>query len=177
MRAVTSFFESGGKMAEDIAEEELSRVRAQWAYWREFCKRNVAVTSVLDFPFADAVVPWGLNLSGDKRLLERIYCFEDREDDTHRLRRVILKVHTLRKWGARGEELYLRATKVTAVKVMLVCCCCCKCCFGRLFERECVVYCTRFSNLYTSWCHWCCGSLAERGAEGGLQGGCCFAHA
>jgi hypothetical protein len=75
MRAVTSFFESGGKMAEDIAEEELSRVRAQWAYWREFCKRNVAVTSVLDFPFADAVVPWGLNLSGDKRLLERIYCF------------------------------------------------------------------------------------------------------
>jgi hypothetical protein len=41
----------------------------------EFCKRNVAVTSVLDFPFADAVVPWGLNLSGDKRLLERIYCF------------------------------------------------------------------------------------------------------
>ena len=30
--------------------------------------------------------------------------------------------------------------KVTAVKVMLVCCCCCKCCFGRLFERECVVY-------------------------------------
>ena len=140
MRAVTSFFESGAKMAEDIAEEELSRVRAQWAYWREFCKRNVAVTSVLDFPFADAVVPWGLNLSGDERLLERIYCFEDREDDTHRLRRVILKVHTLRKWGARGEELYLRATKVTAVKVMLVCCCCCKCCFGRLFERECVVY-------------------------------------
>ena len=120
MRAVTSFFESGGKMAEDIAEEELSRVRAQWAYWREFCKRNVAVTSVLDFPFADAVVPWGLNLSGDKRLLERIYCFEDREDDTHRLRRVILKVHTLRKWGARGDELYLRATKVTAVKVMFV---------------------------------------------------------
>ncbi len=48
---------------------------------------------------------------------------------------MILKVHTLRKWGARGEELYLRATKVTAVKVMIVCvcCCCCKCCFGRLF--------------------------------------------
>jgi hypothetical protein len=39
-----------------------------------------------------------------------------------------------RKWGARGDELYLRATKVTAVKVILVCvCCCCKCCFGQLF--------------------------------------------
>ena len=68
MRAVTSFFESGGKMAEDIAEEELSRVRAQWAYWREFCKRNVGPTAILDFPFADH---GGLNLMDAKRLLRR----------------------------------------------------------------------------------------------------------
>ncbi len=61
----------------------------------------------------------------DEWLFERIYCFEDREDDTHHLlggrrRRVLLKVHTLREWGDRGDKLYLRATKVTAVKVMFV---------------------------------------------------------
>ena len=42
MRAVDSFFESGGEMPKDGAKEEL------WAYWQEFCKRNVAVTMVLD---------------------------------------------------------------------------------------------------------------------------------
>ena len=47
-----------------------------------------------------------------KRLFERIYCFEDCEDDTHHLlggrrRRVLLKVHTLREWGDRGDKLYL----------------------------------------------------------------------
>jgi hypothetical protein len=92
------------------------------AYWREFCKRNVGPTAILDFPFADL---GGLNLMDAKRLFERIYCFEDREDDTHHLlggrrRRVLLKVHTLREWGDRGDELYLRATKVTAVKVIFV---------------------------------------------------------
>ena len=56
MRAVDSFFESGGEMPKDGAKEEL------WAYWQEVCKRNVAVTMVLDFPFVDAVVPRGLNL-------------------------------------------------------------------------------------------------------------------
>jgi hypothetical protein len=56
-------------------------------------------------------------------LLERLYCFEDHEDDTHLLlvrnrRRVILKVHTLRKWKEREIKLYERVSKVTAVKVM-----------------------------------------------------------
>ena len=77
-----------------------------------------------------------LNLSGDERLLERLYCFEDHEDDAHQLlggerRRVILKVHTLLKWGDRGDKLYLRAVKVTAVKVLLARvysgCCSCGC--------------------------------------------------
>ena len=59
----------------------------------------------------------------DEWLFERIYCFEVREDVTHHLlggrrRRVILKVHTLRKWRDRGDKLFLRANKVTAVKVM-----------------------------------------------------------
>jgi tetratricopeptide (TPR) repeat protein/CHAT domain-containing protein len=94
----------------------------RWQYWHEFCKRQVAPKCVLDFPFADR---GGLELSEDapdERLLERLYCFEDREDDLHRLlgterRRVIIKVHTLRKWRERGDQLYQRASKVTAVKV------------------------------------------------------------
>ena len=59
----------------------------------------------------------------DERLLERLYCFEDHEDDMHlavggRRRRVLLKAHTLLKWRDRGDKLFLRAAKVTAVKVM-----------------------------------------------------------
>ncbi len=92
-------------------------------YWREFCKRDVAPTCVLDLAYADH---GGLELSPDNpddRLLERLYCFEDREDDAHQLpggrrRRVILKVHTLRKWRERGDKLYERVSKVTAVKFM-----------------------------------------------------------
>jgi CHAT domain-containing protein/tetratricopeptide (TPR) repeat protein len=91
-------------------------------YWREFCKRDVAPTCVLDFAYVDHG-HGGLNLSDDDSLLERLYCFEDREDNMHlllggRRRRVILKVHTLRKWRERGNKLYERASKVTAVKFM-----------------------------------------------------------
>ena len=64
-----------------------------------------------------------LNLSEEEALLERLYCFEDYEDDTHLVlggarRRVILKVHTLTKWDERKSvRLWERANKVTAVKV------------------------------------------------------------
>lgn len=93
------------------------------AYWREFCSRDVAPTCVIDFPFAD---DGGLDLATspeDERVLERLYCFEDYEDDAHlvvggRRRRVLVKAHTLRKWRDRGDKLFLRAAKVTAVKVM-----------------------------------------------------------
>ncbi len=78
---------------------------------------------MLDFAYADH---GGLELSPDNpddRLLERLYCFEDREDHAHqvlggRRRRVILKVHTLRRWRERGDKLYERALKATAVKFM-----------------------------------------------------------
>jgi hypothetical protein len=88
--------------------------------WREFCTRDVAPQCVLDFPFPDH---GGLDLSPDDMLLERLYCFEDHEDDTNLLlgrnrRRVILKVHTLRKWKEREIKLYERVCKVTSVKVM-----------------------------------------------------------
>lgn len=94
-------------------------------YGREFCKRDMLPTCVFDFPYED-LGPNGLDLfreGPDNRLLERLYCFEDYQDDTHecvggKRRRVLLKVHTLNKWCDRGEKLYLRATKVTAVKVI-----------------------------------------------------------
>ena len=111
-------------------------------YWREFCRRKesmIRTTCIIDFPYADigphdSLMPttyeedngeerFKLNLSGDNRLLERLYCFEDLGDmcEDHvvkgKRRRVILKVHTLRKWGERGNELFLRADKVTSVKV------------------------------------------------------------
>jgi CHAT domain-containing protein/tetratricopeptide (TPR) repeat protein len=94
----------------------------RWQYWHEFCKRDVAPKCVLDFGYTDRG-RGGLNLLPDDKLLERVYCFEDLEDDMHLLlggerRRVILKVHTLRKWRQREDKLYERASKVTAVKVM-----------------------------------------------------------
>ena len=107
----TPISSQAGHLREDEAERK--------AYWREFCVRDVAPTCVIDFPYDD-YGPAGLNLSKDApddRLLERIYCFEDREDETH-LRRVVVKAHTLVRWRDRREKrLWERAAKVTAVKV------------------------------------------------------------
>jgi CHAT domain-containing protein/tetratricopeptide (TPR) repeat protein len=89
----------------------------RWQYWRDFCKRKVAPTCVLDFAYQDSKNNDGLRLvSDDDKLLERMYCFEDLEDGGKQ-RRVILKVHTLRKWKDRNRvKLSKRASKVTAVK-------------------------------------------------------------
>ena len=111
---------------EHIYEDKEERLQYWRQFWARLCTRKkVELKCILDFPYADYGSD-GLNLSGDNRLLERLYCFEDHEDDTHQLfggkrRRVILKVHTFRKWGDRGDELYRRATKVTGVKVLLPC--------------------------------------------------------
>ena len=134
-----------------IHEDEAERR----AYWREFCRRDVAPTCVLDFPSAYYGADHGrLNLSGDERLLERLYCFEDHEDDAHQLlggerRRVILKVHTLLKWGSRGDKLYQRAVKVTAVKVLLARVCSCRCSCG------CITVASRVLRA-------CCSACARR---------------
>jgi hypothetical protein len=81
--------------------------------WRAFVQRLVSkqafASCVIDFPFADAT-DGGLNLLGDKRLLERMYCFHDPEADVpsdwgrqeKRRRRtwlVVVHVHTLLEWG------------------------------------------------------------------------------
>ena len=106
-----------GEAPAEVMQEDEGERRA---YWRAFCARNVEPKCVLDFPYGDE---GGLNLEKDERLLERLYCFEDHEDDMHlevggRRRRVILKVHTLLKWRERGEKLFLRASKVTSAKVI-----------------------------------------------------------
>jgi len=102
-------------------DNEISDVQEEREeYCRAFCTRNIDPKCVIDFPFEDA---GGLNLSRnpDNRLLQRLYCFEDHQDDMHvavgaKRRRVILKVHTLLKWRDRGDKLFLRASKVTAAK-------------------------------------------------------------
>ena len=113
-----------------MQEDESERT----TYWNEFCRREgVTPKCVVDFPFEDNF-PQGLKLSRDapdERLLERMYCFEDLEDDLSggcllveggKRRRVILKVHTLLKWRDRRKaRLWERASKVTAVKVTLLC--------------------------------------------------------
>ena len=81
--------------------------------WRAFVQRLVSkqafASCVIDFPFADAT-DGGLNLLGDKRLLERMCCFHDPEADVpsdwgrqeKRRRRtwlVVVHVHTLLEWG------------------------------------------------------------------------------
>ena len=111
--------EAGGALRFHESDEE------RMVYWREFCEREVRATCVFDFPYEDSGAG-GLGLGKepvDERLLERLYCFEDLEDDTHvvlggRRRRVLLKVHTLLKWRERGDKLFERAAKVTAAKVM-----------------------------------------------------------
>ena len=99
-------------------EEERERYRVNLHYWHEFCQRvrqgEIAVTCVLDFAYADRGKGC-LNLTGDDKMLERLYCFQYLKDEG---RRVILKVHTLLKWGERGKELYQRASKVTAAKFL-----------------------------------------------------------
>ena len=62
-----------------------------------FASATLPPTCVLDFAYADH---GGLELSPDNpddRLLERLYCFEDREDDAHQLlggrRRRVIHIH------------------------------------------------------------------------------------
>ena len=113
---------------EHIYEDKEERLQYWRQFWARLCTREkVELKCILDFPYADYGPDGrGLNLSGDNRLLERLYCFEDHEDATHQLfggerRRVILKVHTFRKWGDRGDDLYKRTTTVTGVKVLFSC--------------------------------------------------------
>jgi len=73
--------------------------------WMQFCERVVACTStpscVIDFPYADA---GGLDLWGDDRLLERMYCFHDPLDTDPRCRLVVVHVQSLQRWGDRMQQ-------------------------------------------------------------------------
>jgi len=66
-----------------------------------FCKRvqagRVTPTCVIDFAYEAKGI---LNLVGDDRQLERMYCF----DDEHAKSRVVLHVHTPFRWGDRANK-------------------------------------------------------------------------
>ena len=68
--------------------------------WLQFCQQvaegSATPSCVIDFPYADA---GGLNLQGDARLLERMYCFHDPLDMNPTRRLVVVHVHTLLLWG------------------------------------------------------------------------------
>ena len=70
--------------------------------WLQFCQRvaegSATPSCVIDFPYADS---GRLNLQGDARLLERMYCFHDPSDTDPSCRLVVLHVHTLLPWGDR----------------------------------------------------------------------------
>lgn len=106
----------GCESSEDAAQRGTTR-QVFLPDWKKFCAKagkkvpTVVPTCVIDFPFAD---DGGLNLQGDNRLLERMYCFRDTEENS----RVVLHVHTLLPWGERGTKtLQGRAAKVTSVNV------------------------------------------------------------
>ena len=86
--------------------------------WRQFCtnaRKGIAVpTCVIDFPYADKDKEGlGLDLKGNKRLLERMYVFKDLDADT----RVVVHAHTLVEWGKRGNRAKRAISKVTSVNV------------------------------------------------------------
>jgi len=94
--------------------ESAAKRKVDYPAWRTFCQnvKKVTPTCVIDFPYGDEG-EGKLNLQGDARLLERMYCFKDGED-----RRVVLHVHTLLEWGRRNEKpLKDRASRVTSVNV------------------------------------------------------------
>ena len=121
-----TFRNASGNNPENLAtfENVKHSIEQRKEYWSEFCKSEARLTCIFDFPYRDEK---GLNLPthpNDRRLLERLYCFEGCEDDLtvkkgeRKLRRVILKVHTLRLWRDRGNRLSERASKITSIKVM-----------------------------------------------------------
>ena len=107
---------SGDGSASAVAGVDVTR-KIALPEWKNFCgnvgrkPELVTPTCVIDFPYEDAK---GLKLARDKRLLERMYCFKEAEDD----RRVVLHVHTLLEWGQRNDKSPSeRAQKVTSVNV------------------------------------------------------------
>jgi len=89
--------------------------------WRAFMQRLLSgrarASVALDFPFADAG-PGGLNLRGDKRLLERMFCFHDPEVGAPSDWLVVVHVHTLLEWGDRKKGVAGQPLReVTSVNV------------------------------------------------------------
>ena len=104
-------YAAGFEAAGDAVTRSLSS-----SQWDDFCRQvregTVDATCIIDFPFADKG-PLGLNLAGEDRLLERMYCFGS---GTHT--RVVVHAHTLLRWGDRSNvKPKMRADRITLVNV------------------------------------------------------------
>ena len=89
--------------------------------WQAFAQRvqqgKATPSCVIDFPYADNGKN-GLNLEGDDRLLERMFCFHDRAVGTPDQWLVVVHVHTLLRWGDRLRfKTAERLQSVTSVNV------------------------------------------------------------
>ena len=89
--------------------------------WQAFCRRveqrTATPSCVIDFQYADNG-EHGLNLQGDDRLLERMYCFHDPLVRDPRKWLVVVHVHTLVRWGDRLQwKTAERLQTVTSVNV------------------------------------------------------------
>ena len=97
---------------------EVKRSFDSWWQWSGFCDRvskgEATPSCVIDFPYADS---GGLNLEGDDRFLERMYCFHDSNDRSPQEWLVVLHVHTFRRWGERNANGSRWIDDVTSVNV------------------------------------------------------------
>jgi len=85
----------------------------------QFCQRVAAGTAtpscVMDYPYSDAA---GLDLQGDARHLERMYCFHDPLKCDPSCSLVTVYVHTLLPWGDRKQwTVGRRLLEVTSVSM------------------------------------------------------------
>ena len=108
--ALKAILESdGAPMSEhdeaDGASGDADRKFSGPSQWKAFCNRAAAgsatLSCVIDFAYADI---GGLNLKGNSRQLERMYCFHDPHTGNPEELLVVVHVHTTEKWGDRRKR-------------------------------------------------------------------------
>jgi hypothetical protein len=78
-----------------------------WQQWEDFCSRVESCKAwpscVIDFPYQDKghQDKGHLNLIGDERLVEHMYCFHDPQIGSPEQKIVVIHSHTVMTWGER----------------------------------------------------------------------------
>jgi len=105
--ALKAILESDGAPISEHDEEDgdADRKFSGPCQWKAFCNRAAAgsatLSCVIDFAYADI---GGLNLKGNARQLERMYCFHDPHTGNPEELLVVVHVHTTEKWGDRRKQ-------------------------------------------------------------------------